>query len=93
MHKQEMRTSEFLFLPRKREEKKEEQKGSRVSRRLLKQQREKEAMREITGRDELRSISVFSFRPYDLMLYTHFFLLYLICLKLARSKTAERTST
>jgi hypothetical protein len=45
----ETRAAELLFLPRKREAKTKEQKGSRNSRRLLKQQLEKAASLELAG--------------------------------------------
>lgn len=46
---QETSIAEYLFLPRKQKDKKKEHKGSRASRRLLKQQQEKEAAREYAG--------------------------------------------
>lgn len=41
--------AEFLFLPPIKDKKKKEQTGSRMSRRLLKQQEEKESARELAG--------------------------------------------
>jgi hypothetical protein len=41
--------AELLFLPKKEKKITKENKGSRVSQRLLKQQREKEAARELAG--------------------------------------------
>jgi hypothetical protein len=49
---QEERIAELLFLPRKREQKKIETKGARVSRRILKQQQNKDAARELAGTPE-----------------------------------------
>jgi hypothetical protein len=49
---QEERIAELLFLPRKQEHKKIETKGARVSRRILKQQQNKDAARELAGTPE-----------------------------------------
>ena len=55
----ETKIAEFLFLPKKEEKKKTDTKGQRVSRRILKQQQEKEAEDEIAGTSFLNLYIVF----------------------------------
>jgi hypothetical protein len=45
----EAKIAEYLFLPKKQETKKSETKGLRLSRRILKQQQEREAEEEVAG--------------------------------------------